>query len=207
MQGAVVEQLVEPDETADITGLLKRWASGDRGALDSLAPQVYAELHRMAHRYMRQQPPGHSLQSTALVHELFLRLVDSKTADWRDRAHFFAVSATGMRQILVDSARARRAAKRGGGIQHAEHSAPFNFDEVPDLNHQRDAELIGLHEALNALAALDPRKAQVVELRFFGGLSVEETAAVLKVSPQTAMRDWKLAKAWLIRELSRHTRD
>jgi RNA polymerase sigma factor (TIGR02999 family) len=203
---AVIGQLVKSDEYAEITRLLKCWAAGDRDALEALTPKVYAELHQMARRYMRQQPVGHTLQSTALVNELFLRLVDARTVDWRDRAHFFAVSATAMRRILVDSARARRAAKRGGRLQHAEHSAPFDFDEVPDLHSQRDAELVALHDALNALEVLDARKARVIELRFFGGLSVEETAGVLKISQQTVMRDWKLAKAWLLRELSKYPR-
>jgi RNA polymerase sigma factor (TIGR02999 family) len=157
----------------------------------------------MARRYMRQQPVGHTLQSTALVNELFLRLVDSSSADWRDRAHFFAICATGMRQILVDSARARRAEKRGGRLKRAGHSGEFDFDQIPDLHSRREEELLALDDVLHALEARDPRKAKVVELRFFGGLSVEEAAGVLNISPQTVMRDWKLAKAWLLRELSR----
>jgi RNA polymerase sigma factor (TIGR02999 family) len=157
----------------------------------------------MARRHMRNQPEGHTLQSTALVHELFLRLVDANTTDWRDRVHFFAVSAAAMRQILVDSARARQAVKRGGQLQRVQHSSAINFDEMPDLNSRRGAELVALDDALNALATLDPRKARVIELRFFGGLSVEETAEVLNLSPQSVMRDWKLAKVWLQREMSK----
>jgi RNA polymerase sigma-70 factor, ECF subfamily len=189
-------------DSTEITRLLKAWGGGDDAALEKLAPKVYLELHRLARRQMRNQAPGHTLQSTALVHELFLRLVDARTSDWRDRAHFFAVSATAMRRILVDSARARHAVKRGGQLQRAQHSDAINFDQIPDLGSDRSAELIALDDALGTLAAFDPRKARVVELRFFGGLSVEETAAALGISPQSVMRDWKLAKAWLMRELS-----
>jgi len=188
-------------ESVEITRLLKAWGQGDQAALERLTPKVYVELHRLARRHMRNQPAGHTLQSTALVHELFLRLFNVNTTDWRDRVHFFAVSAAAMRQILVDSARARQAVKRGGQFQRVQHSTQINFDEMPDLSSRRGAELVALDDALNALATLDPRKARVIELRFFGGLSVEETAAFLNLSPQSVLRDWKLAKAWLQREM------
>ncbi len=148
---------------------------------------------------MRRENPGHTLQTTALVNEAYLRLVDVANIGWQDRAHFFAVSAQVMRRILVSSARARVAGKRGGGMPRA------NLDEIPDISSGRDRELVAVDDALKLLVEMDPRKARVIELRFFGGLSVEETAAVLKISPQSVMRDWKIAKAWLMRELS--TRD
>jgi RNA polymerase sigma factor (TIGR02999 family) len=192
-----------PDGSAEITLLLKAWAGGDQAALDQLTPRVYAELHRTARRAMRNQPAGHTLQPTALVNELFIRLVNTKNSDWRDRIHFFAVSAAAMRQILVDSARARRAEKRGGRLQRVAHSTAIDFDELPDMSFTHGAEFIALDGALNALAAVYPRQARVIELRFFGGLSVEEAAEFLNLSPQSVMRDWKLAKAWLIRELNR----
>jgi RNA polymerase sigma factor (TIGR02999 family) len=189
-------------QPSEITALLYAWANGDPSALDRLTPQVYAELRRMARRYMRSQPEGQTLQTTALVHELFLRLFGAKDVGLRNRAHFFAVSGAAMRQILVDAARARRAGKRGGLWQGAS-SPPIDFDQIPDVDPRRSAELIALDDALQSLAVLDGRKARVIELRFFGGLSVEETAALLQVSPQTVLRDWKLAKAWLLRELRR----
>ena len=194
---------MSPDDTAEITQLLKAWAKGDEAALEQLTPRVYAELHRAARRAMRNQPGVHTLQPTALVNELFLRLLNAKTADWRDRIHFFAVSAAAMRRILVDSARARRAEKRGGHLQRVQHATAIDFDDLPDMSFARSEEFIALDIALNALAAVYPRKARVIELRFFGGLSVEEAAELLKLSPQSVMRDWKLAKAWLIRELNR----
>jgi RNA polymerase sigma-70 factor (ECF subfamily) len=163
----------------------------------------------MARHYMRSQPDGHTLQTTALVHELFLRLVGAKDAVWRDRVHFFAVSAAAMRQILVDAARARRSAKRDGGLR-GQRSSPIDLEEVPAFDHRRRAELIALDDALKSLAVLDGRKARLVELRFFGGLSVEETASFLGTSPRTVLREWQLAKAWLLRELKRrpgHTAD
>jgi RNA polymerase sigma factor (TIGR02999 family) len=150
----------------------------------------------MARRYMHRERDGHTLQTTALVNEAYLRLVDVTHVDWQDRAHFFAVSAQMMRRILVDAARARASSKRGGQAVRAE------LDEIPDLSSGRDREIVAIDDALEALAELDPRKARVIELRFFGGLSVEETAEVLKISPQSVLRDWKLAKAWLMRELS-----
>jgi len=192
-----------PSESPEITGLLKAWAGGDAAALDQLTPLVYDELRRLARRYMRNERAGNTLQTTALVNEAYLRLVDAKRVGWQDRAHFFAVSAQMMRRILVDAARARGSAKRGGQVKRVNHSAAFNLDEIPDVSTGRDRELVAIDDALNTLAEMDPRKARVIELRFFGGLSVEETAEILKISSQTVMRDWKLAKAWLTRELAR----
>jgi RNA polymerase sigma factor (TIGR02999 family) len=189
-------------ESVEITGLLKAWGAGDQAALDRLVPLVYSELHRMARRHMRNERPGNSLQTTALVNQAYLRLVDVRNAGWNGRVHFFAVSAQVMRRILVDAARARASGKRGGQFKRADHSTAFNLDELPDLGPKRAEELTALDDALNALAQFDPRKAKVIELRFFGGLSVEETAEALRISPQSVMRDWKLAKAWLMREIS-----
>ena len=187
-----------PGESIDITRLLKAWGGGDELALERLAPVVYDELHRMAQRYVRQEDPGASMQATALVHEAYLRLVDLTRVEWRDRAHFFAVSAMMMRRILVDAARVRLAVRRRDGIRE-----PLaDFDRIPEISLQRGRELTAVDDALNALAKMDERKARVVELRFFGGLSVDETAEVLKISAPTVMRDWKLAKAWLMRELA-----
>ena len=182
--------------SAEITRLLKSWGSGDRAALERLTPMVYDELRRMARRYMRRERGGHTLQTTGLVNETYLRLVDVTHVDWQDRAHFFAVSAQMMRRILVDAARARASSKRGGQAVRAE------LDEIPDLSSGRDREIIAVDDALKTLAEMDPRRAKVIELRFFGGLTVDETAEVLKISPQSVLRDWKLAKAWLLRELS-----
>jgi RNA polymerase sigma factor (TIGR02999 family) len=190
-----------PPETAQVTLLLKAWSAGDPTALDRLAPLVYDELRRMAHRYMCNERGGNTLQTTALVNEAYLRLIDVHTVVWNGRAHFFAVSAQMMRRILVDAARARASAKRGGLMKRADHYTAINLDEIPDISSRRGAELIAIDDALQRLAEFDPRKARVIELRFFGGLSVEETAEVLKLSPQSIMRDWKLAKAWLTREL------
>jgi RNA polymerase sigma factor (TIGR02999 family) len=186
-----------PARSVDITRLLKAWGGGDESALGRLAPLIYDELHRMARRYMSREIAGASIQATALVHEAYLRLVDVTGVEWTDRAHFFAVSATMMRRILVDAARARVTARRGGA-----RAPDANLDCVPDVSLVRGRELIAVDDALNALAKLDQRKARVIELRFFGGLSVEETAEVLKISGQSVMRDWKLARAWLMRELS-----
>lgn len=182
-------------QTAEITRLLRAWGAGDQAAFERLTPLVYGELHRMAGQRMRQEHPGNSLQATALVNEAYLRLVDVNGVRWQDRAHFFAISAQMMRRILVDAARARRSGKRGGGAPR------LNLDESIDAVPVRDNRLVDLDDALNALAELDPRKAKVVEMRFFGGLSVEETAEVLKISAQSVMRDWKLARAWLLREI------
>jgi RNA polymerase sigma factor (TIGR02999 family) len=185
----------------EITVLLKAWSNGDPTALDLLTPTVYDELHRLARHYMRNERAGNTLQTTALVNEAYLRLVNAKSVGWQDRAHFFAVSAQIMRRILVGAARARGSVKRGGHVKRIDHST-VNLDEIPDVSSEREAELVAIDDALNTLAEIAPRKARVIELRFFGGLSVEETAEVLKISPQSVMRDWKLAKAWLMRELS-----
>ena len=190
-------------ETAQVTVLLKAWAAGDPAALNRLTPLVYDELRRMARRYMRNERAGNTLQTTALVNEAYLRLIDVKNVRWNDRVHFFAVSAQMMRRILVDAARARASAKRGGLMKRADHSTAINLDEIPDMSSLRGAELIAIDDALLRLAEFDSRKARVIELRFFGGLSVEESAEVLKISPQSVMRDWKLAKAWLFRELAK----
>jgi RNA polymerase sigma factor (TIGR02999 family) len=185
------------EESASVTRLLKAWSGGDQVALEELAPKVYLELRRMAARYMRNERAGNSLQATALVHEVFLRLVEVDSVSWQDRAHFFAVSANMMRRILVDGARAKGMVKRGRAALH------LNLDDVPELaSRSRDREIVAIDEALDDLAQIDLRKAKVIELRFFGGLSVEETAEVLKVSPQTVMRDWKMARAWLMAELA-----
>jgi RNA polymerase sigma factor (TIGR02999 family) len=165
-------------------------------------PLVYDELRRIAGRYIRGERPGQTLQATALVNEAFLRLVDARDLDWADRAHFFAVCARVMRRILVDAARSRAAIKRGGDVDRVAHSTAINLDDLPMKGIAMSAQVCALDEALNELARIDPRRAQVIELRFFGGLSVEETAHVLQVSPQTVMRDWRLARAWLARELA-----
>ena len=185
----------------EITQLLKAWGEGDHEALNQLAPMVYEELRRMARRYMRRERTGNTLQATALINEAYLRLVEAQNAGWQDRAHFFAVSAQLMRRILVDRARARGSAKRGGLAIRVDHDTGVNLDELPGA--ARSAELVALDDALNALAAIDPRKVQVIELRFFGGLSVEETAAALGISTQSVLRDWKLARVWLTREMQR----
>jgi RNA polymerase sigma-70 factor (ECF subfamily) len=181
----------------DVTRLLLAWRRGDRAALEELAPLVYAELRRLAHRQMRRERPGHTLQTTALVNETYLRLVDSKRVRWQNRVHFFAVCAQLMRRILVDHARARRSLKRGGKAVHV------TLEDAPVGSPPPDEDLLALDEALTRLAAIDMRKSRVVELRHFGGLSVEETAEALGVSTDTVMRDWKMAKLWLLRELKR----
>jgi RNA polymerase sigma factor (TIGR02999 family) len=181
-----------------ITELLLAWNDGDERALECLMPLVHDELHRLAHRYMAGERSDHPLQTTALVNEAYLRLVDSSRVRWQNRAHFFAVSAQLMRRILVDFARARQKVKRGGD------AVQVTFDEALTVSHEPNAALIALDDALKALAAVDERKSKVVELRFFGGLSVDETAQVLKVSSITVLRDWALAKAWLLRELDQN---
>jgi len=190
---------VQSGESAtDITKLLRAWSNGDQQALDELTPIVYNELHRLARRYMRQERPGHSLQTTALVNEAYTRLVDYKRMQWQDRAHFFAVSAQLMRRILVDHAR-RHNLKRGAGVQRVSlEQAEIVAGEDTDSG----LDFAALDDALNALAQIDPRKVQVVEMRFFGGLSVEETAEVLKMSAVTVKRDWRAARTWLYRELT-----
>jgi len=182
--------------SADVTSLLVAWSEGDEAALGLLVPRVYAELHRLAHHQMRGERAGRTLQTTALVNEAYLRLVDTRRVRWESRAHFLAVAAQAMRRVLVDAARARRARKRGGA------EPPVSLDEALLAAPERSAALVALDEALTALAQVDPRKSQVVELRYFAGLSVAETAAVLGVSAETVQRDWKVAKAWLLRELS-----
>jgi RNA polymerase sigma factor (TIGR02999 family) len=186
----------------EITTLLKAWGSGETSALDRLIPLVYRELKRMARQHMRRSDSG-VVQATALVHEAYLRLVDLTSVEWQDRAHFYAVSARVMRGILVDAARARQAQKRGGLLQRVNPGAGFDVDKVPDLGFQRAAEILAINDALDHLAQVEPRQMHVVEMRFFGGLGVEETAEVLKISPQSVKRDWKLAKAWLRREMRR----
>lgn len=185
----------EQGSSADVSQLLRAWSDGDRRALDKLTPIVYEELRRLARRYMKGERAGHSLQTSALVNEAYMRLVDYKRMQWQDRAHFFAVSAQLMRRILVEHAR-RHNLKRGGGVQHV------SLEDAAAVGSERAADLVALDDAMNALARLDSRKLQVVEMRFFGGLSVEETAEVLKVSPVTVMRDWNSAKAWLYREMT-----
>jgi RNA polymerase sigma factor (TIGR02999 family) len=174
-----------------VTQLLLDWSNGKQAALDDLMPLVDQELHRLAHYYMRREKPGHTLQTTALVNEAYLKLIDQRQVRWKNRAHFFALSAQLMRRILVDHARKRKYAKRGGG------AAKVTLDEAMIVSRERGTDLIALDDALERLAALDPRKGQVVELRFFGGLTAEETAEVLDVSSLTIKRDWKMAKAWL----------
>jgi RNA polymerase sigma factor (TIGR02999 family) len=178
-----------------ITQLLNAWSDGDGNARDQVMLLVYEELHRMAHRHMRKERPGHTLQTSALVHEAYVRLVDQTDVEWQNRAHFYGIAAQMMRRILVDHARARQYAKRGGDAR------PVSLDEGAIVSEERTAEVIALDEALAGLAVVDQRKSQIVELRFFGGLSIEETAGVLAVSPGTVMRDWTLAKAWLLREM------
>jgi len=187
--------------SVEITALIRAWSGGDKAALERLTPLVYDELRRMARRYMRNQGGGHALQTTALVHEAYLHLLDAKSANWQDRAHFFAASAQIMRRILIDLARARASQKRGGEVEHINHSTAFDLDQIPSPLSDRGGELLALDDALMRLEQMDSRKAKVIELRFFGGLSVEESAEVLKVSPQTVMRDWRLARVWLAREL------
>jgi RNA polymerase sigma factor (TIGR02999 family) len=187
-------------ESADFTGLLKAWGRGDRQAFEELMPLVYAQLRVQARRYLRHERPG-ALQSASLVNELYLRLAKSQDVDWHDRAHFFALSAQMMRRILVDAARARTALKRGGAAQRVQHDSTFDLDAIPTAESETAPMLCALDDALEDLSQVDPRRAKVIELRFFGGLSVEETADLLQVSPQTVMRDWRLAKVWLAREL------
>jgi len=193
--GPIPMDKIEPQSSNDVSTLLRAWSDGQEGALDQLTPVVYEELRRLAHRQMARERAGHSLQTTALVNEAYLRLVDFNRMRWVDRAHFFAVSAQLMRRILIDNAR-RHNLKRGAGLEQV------SLQLAEAAAESRDPDLIALDDALTSLAQFDPRKAQVVELRFFGGLSVEETAAVLKISVITVIRDWNTAKAWLHRELT-----
>jgi len=183
----------------EITQLLVAWSEGDESALDRLAPLIDSELHRLAHHYMSRERPGHLLQTSALVNEAYVRLIDWKNVRWQNRAHFFGVAAQMMRRILVDFARDRQYLKRGGGTLQVSLSKAASFVM------QRGTDLVALDEALTALAKIDPRKVRVVEMRFFAGLSIEEVADVLKVSKETVMRDWRLAKVWLLRELAGET--
>ena len=187
--------------THEITRLLQAWGDGDESALEKLTPLVYGELHQVAQRYMAHEPPGHTLQTTALINEVYLRLVNLRDLSWENRAHFFAVCAKLMRRILTDFARSRQYAKRGGDSPHV------SLDEARMASQDARANFAALDYALNRLGAVDLRKSQVVELRFFGGLSVEETAEVLKVSSDTVQREWKMAKLWLLRQLGGEGRD
>jgi RNA polymerase sigma-70 factor, ECF subfamily len=181
----------------EVTGLLLAWGAGDESAFEQLVPLVHEELRRLAHREMGRESAGHTLQTTALVNEAYLRLIDVSRVRWQDRAHFFAMSARLMRRILVDHARSRKSQKRGGATRKV------SLEEALVVSSERGSDLVALDDALKGLAAVDARKCQVVELRYFGGLSVEESAEALQVSPDTILRDWRLAKAWLLRELSR----
>ncbi len=180
----------------NVTLLLRKWSEGDESALEQLTPLVYDELHRLAHQHMRREQAGHILQTSALINEAYLRLIGQRTTAWEDRAHFFGIAARLMRQILVDEARKRNSAKRGGSL------IQVPLDEVENLAHQQAENVVAIDDALNRLEAIDARQSQIVELRFFGGLSIEETANLLKVSPGTVMRDWTFARAWLRNEMS-----
>ncbi len=192
---------MEAPQSEKVTELLRAWSAGDDDALQKLAPLVYSELHRAARGYMAGERSGHTLQATALINEVYLRLIHSKPSNWQDRAHFFAVSAQMMRRILIDFARARNNQKRGGGAHH------LPLEEALVVSSQPDGDLVALDDALKRLSQFDERKGRVVELRFFGGLDVKETAEVLKVSDETVMRDWKLAKVWLLRDLGGNNHD
>ena len=185
----------------EITQLLIDWSKGSQDAFEHLFPLVYEELRRLAHRYMRRECPGHTLQTTAVVHEAYLRLIDQKHVQWQNRAHFFAIAAQMMRRILITHAQSHAYAKRGGG------ALKVSLDDAAVLSPERATELIALDEALKGLTAIDVRRSQVVELRFFGGLDNEEIAEVLKISPNTVTRDWNVAKAWLYREMSKELED
>jgi RNA polymerase sigma factor (TIGR02999 family) len=201
--GATIEPLVTADRAAtdgrphDVTALLMDWRAGDEGAIEKLMPLVHGELRRIAKRHMAGERRDHVLQATALVNEVYLRLIDVRRIQWQDRAHFFAMAARLMRRVLVDVARAQRNQKRGGGLQRV------TFDQDLLVGSEMPEDVLAIDAALHSLAAEYARKAQVVELRFFGGMSVEETAEVLQISPETVMRDWKFAKSWLLRALSR----
>ena len=188
---------MNPGAPEDLTQLLLRWRSGDETALDQLMPLVYGELHRLARQCLRGERAGHTLQTTALVNEAYLRLIRSSQVEWQDRAHFFAVAAQLMRRVLVDEARTRNYKKRGGEMIRV------SLDEAMMISSERNAELVALDEALNRLAQFAPRKCQVVELRFFSGLGIEETAAVLNISPDIVKREWRTAKLWLLNELTK----
>ncbi len=181
----------------DVTELLVDWRNGDKRALDQLIPLVYNELHRIASRYLRRERQGHTLQTTALINEAYMRIVDQNSVNWQNRAHFFGVAAQMMRRILVDHARSHLYAKRGGGAQK------LTLDEAIATPQERDLDLVALDDALSTLAAIDPQQSRIIELRFFGGLTIEETAEVVSISPATVKRDWNMAKAWLYGEISK----
>jgi RNA polymerase sigma factor (TIGR02999 family) len=181
--------------TSELTRLLVEWSDGSQAALDALMPVVHAELQKLAHSFMRRENPAHTLQTTALVNEAYMRLIDQKNLQWQNRAHFFGIAANLMRQILIDHARRRVAAKHGGG------AARISLDDVAEISEEKAGDLVALDEALRELAEIDPRRARVVELRYFGGLNNDEIAEVLSISVNTVMRDWNLAKVWLRREL------
>jgi RNA polymerase sigma factor (TIGR02999 family) len=195
---------VEADEggnlsqASDVTRLLGQWSDGNAGALDQLLPLIYSDLRHLASAYLRRESPGHTLQSTALVHEAFLRLVDQRDTHWKSRAHFFGIAAQMIRRILVDHARQQKAEKRGGG------AICLELDDAIAAPGKKDLDVVALDDALAKLAELDGRQSQIIELRFFGGLSIEETAEVVKLSPATVKREWAMARAWLYRELSSH---
>jgi RNA polymerase sigma factor (TIGR02999 family) len=191
---------VEHEPPSEVSLLLQGWRNGDRKALDALLPLVYKELHRLAHFQLRKERPNHTLQSAALVHEAYLRLVGLNPPQWESRTHFFAIAGQLMRQILVDYARRHRAAKRGGG------AGTLSLDGAAMLSRQKDVDVLSLDDALKALAKIDPRQSRVVELRFFTGLSLEEISEVLDIAPATVQRDWTAARAWLHREISRSYR-
>ena len=182
--------------THEVTKLLKAWSDGDQSALDKLMPLVYEELHRLAHQHMRREKPGHMLQTSALLNEAYVRLVDQSRVHWENRGHFFGIAARLMRQILVDEARRQSFAKRGGGM------IQVPLDEATTTTQQQSVNVVALDDAMKSLEKIDERKSRIVELRFFGGMSIEETAEVLKVSPGTVMRDWTFARAWLRKEMS-----
>jgi RNA polymerase sigma-70 factor, ECF subfamily len=192
---------METPPSHEVTGLLQAWSAGDEEALRKLTPLVHRELHRAARHYMAGERTGHTLQATALINEVYIRLIDSRRMDFQNRSHFFAICAQLMRRILTDFARTRRYEKRGGGV------VPMPLDEALVIGPEPDRDLVALDDALKRLALMDERKARVIELRFFGGLDVKETAEVLKVSNETVMRDWKLAKVWLLRDLSGANRE
>jgi RNA polymerase sigma factor (TIGR02999 family) len=187
--------------SSDVTALLKAWRGGDQTALERLTPLVYDHLRKLGRQYLRKERADARVDATSLVHEAYVRLVDARHVDWQDRAHFFAVSSTIMRRILVDAARARISAKRGGHLQRVADTTGLTLDSLPATGTDRAAEICALNDTLEALAKQEPRRAKVIELRYFGGLTVEETAEALGVSPQTVLRDWKLARAWLAVEL------
>jgi len=188
---------VSSDSQADVTGLLVNWSNGDQQALDQLMPLVYGELRRLAQAYLRRERSDHTLQSTALVHEAFLRLVNQRNVQWKNRAHFFGIAAQLIRRILVDHARAHQAGKRGAG------AFKLSLDEAIGVPDKQDLDLVALDDALQRLTGLDAQQGRIVELRFFAGLSIEETAEVLDISPATVKREWSTARAWLFRDLSK----